>query len=154
MTVHQEIIWVKEGFQFGRSDYHWQHEPCLYGWRERHTFRGERNQSTVWQVGRQSEHQHPTTKPTELWRISIRNHLQPGQIVLDLFLGSGTAVVAAQQLGCRAMGMELSPAYCDVAVLRWQMLTGKQAVLKATGQSFSLAGAARMAAAPTGGERQ
>jgi len=147
VTVHQEIVWVKEGFQFGRADYHWQHEPCLYGWRERHTFLGERNQSTVWQIARHSEHQHPTTKPTELWRIPIRNHLQPGEIVLDLFLGSGPAVIAAQQLGCRAMGMELSPAYCDVAVLRWQTLTGKQAVLKATGQTFSQVGAARMAGA-------
>jgi DNA modification methylase len=143
VEVHQEIVWTKESFQFSRSDYHWQHEPCLYGWRERHTFLGERNQSTVWQIARQSEHQHPTTKPTELWRIPIRNHLAPGDIVLDLFLGSGPAVIAAQQLGCRAFGMELSPAYVDVSVLRWQQLTGKEAVLEATGQSFSAVAAAR-----------
>jgi len=143
VSVHQEIIWVKEGFQLSRSDYHWQHEPCLYGWRERHTFRGERNQSTVWEIARQSEHQHPTTKPTELWRIPIRNHLPPGEIVLDLFLGSGTAIIAAEQLGRRGFGMELSPAYVDVSVLRWQTLTGKEAVLEATGQSFSAAAQAR-----------
>ena len=145
MRVHQEIVWAKESFQFSRSDYHWQHEPCLYGWRERHTFLGERNQSTVWQIARQSEHRHPTTKPTELWRIPIRNHLAPGGIVLDLFLGSGPAVIAAQQLGCRAFGMELSPAYVDVSVLRWQALTGKEAVLEATGRSFSEAAADRNA---------
>jgi len=143
VQVHQEIVWVKEGFQFSRSDYHWQHEPCLYGWRERHTFLGERNQSTVWQIARQSEHQHPTTKPTELWRVPVRNHLAPGEIMLDLFLGSGPAVIAAQQLGCRAFGMELSPAYVDVSVLHWQTLTGKEAVLEATGQSFSEAAEAR-----------
>jgi len=143
VTVHAELIWVKEGFTFSRSDYHWQHEPCLYGWRERHTFRGERNQSTVWQIARQSEHQHPTTKPTELWRIPIRNHLPPGEIVLDLFLGSGTAIIAAEQLGRRGFGMELSPAYVDVSILRWQTLTGKEAVLEATGQSFGAAAQAR-----------
>ena len=150
VTVHQEIVWAKEGFQFGRADYHWQHEPCLYGWRERHRFLGERNQSTVWQIARQSEHQHPTSKPVELWRIPIRNHLQPGRIVLDLFLGSGPAVIAAQQLGCRAVGMELSPAYCDVVVLRWQTLTGEEAVLEATGQTFSQMATARLLGAAQG----
>ncbi len=136
VTVHAELIWVKEGFTFSRADYHWQHEPCLYGWRERHTFRGERNQSTVWQIARQSEHQHPTSKPTELWRIPIRNHLTPGAIVLDLFLGSGPALIAAEQLGCRAFGMELSPAYVDVSVLRWQTLTRREAILAGDGRSF------------------
>jgi DNA modification methylase len=144
VRVHQEIVWTKESFQFSRSDYHWQHEPCLYGWRERHTFQGERNQSTVWDIARQSEHQHPTTKPTELWRIPIRNHLAPGEIGLDLFLGSGPALIAAQQLGCRAFGMELSPAYVDVSVLRWQALTGKQAILASDGRAFSEVAARRV----------
>jgi hypothetical protein len=76
VEVHQEICWVKEGFQFGRADYHWQHESCLYGWRERHTFLGERNQSTVWQIPRQTDHEHPTTKPTALWEIPMPNHLR------------------------------------------------------------------------------
>ena len=144
VQVHQEIVWTKESFQFSRSDYHWQHEPCLYGWRERHTFRGTRNQSTVWQIARQSEHQHPTSKPTELWRIPIRNHLAPGGIMLDLFLGSGPAVIAAEQLGCRAFGMELSPAYVDVSVLRWQHLTGKEATLAGEGGAFSEVAARRL----------
>ncbi len=143
VEVHQEIVWVKEGFQFSRSDYHWQHEPCLYGWREGHVFLGERNQSTVWPIARQSEHRHPTSKPTELWRIPIRNHLPPGEIVLDLFLGSGTAIIAAEQLERRGFAMEIGAAYVDVSVLRWQALTGKEAILEATGQSFSEAAAAR-----------
>ncbi len=128
VRVHQEIIWVKEGFQFGRSDYHWQHEPCLYGWRERHTFIGERNQSTVWQIPRQTDHQHPTTKPLELWERPIRNHLEPGQIVLDMFAGSGTAIIAAERTGTAARAMEISPHYCDVILDRWEQFTGQEAV--------------------------
>jgi len=152
VAIHQEIVWAKESFQFSRSDYHWQHEPCLYGWRERHTFLGERNQSTVWQIARQSEHQHPTTKPTELWRIPVRNHLQPGDIVLDLFLGSGPAIIAAQQLGCRAFGIELSQAYVDVCVLRWQTLTGKEAILAGDGRAFGEVAADRNAGGSLPGE--
>ncbi|MBN1632324.1 MAG: site-specific DNA-methyltransferase [Thermoleophilia bacterium] len=153
VEVHQEIVWTKESFQFSRADYHWQHEPCLYGWRERHTFLGERNQSTVWQIPRQSEHQHPTTKPTELWRIPIRNHLSPGEIVLDLFLGSGPALIAAQQLGGRAFGMELSPAYVDVCVLRWQQLTGREARLEGDGRAFPEIARARLGGDAQEGER-
>jgi site-specific DNA-methyltransferase (adenine-specific) len=128
VAVHQEIVWIKESFQFSRSDYHWQHEPCLYGWRDRHTFLGERNQSTVWQVQRQTDHQHPTCKPTELWEIPMRNHLQPGEICLDLFAGSGTCVIAAQRTGAAAYAMELDPRYCDVILDRWEKFTGEQAV--------------------------
>ena len=127
VAVHQEIVWVKEGFQFSRSDYHWQHEPCLYGWRERHSFLGERNQSTVWQVPRQSDHQHPTCKPTELWETPMRNHLQPGGICLDLFAGSGTAVIAAERTGATAYAVELDPRYCDVVLSRWEQFAGKVA---------------------------
>ncbi len=127
VAVHQEMVWVKEGFQFSRSDYHWQHEPCLYGWRERHSFLGERNQSTVWQVQRQTDHQHPTCKPTELWEVPMRNHLQPGEICLDLFAGSGTAVIAAERTGAAAYAVELDPRYCDVVLSRWEQFAGKVA---------------------------
>jgi len=127
VTVHQEIVWVKESFQLSRSDYHWQHEPCLYGWRDRHVFRGERNQSTVWQIPRQSDHQHPTTKPLELWERPVRNHLEPGEIVLDSFLGSGTAVIAAERTAACARGMEIDPRYCDVVLQRWEQFAGREA---------------------------
>jgi site-specific DNA-methyltransferase (adenine-specific) len=128
VSIHQEIVWVKEGFQFSRSDYHWQHEPCLYGWRERHSFLGERNQSTVWQVQRQTDHQHPTCKPTELWEVPMRNHLQPGEICLDLFAGSGTAVIAAERTGATAYVVELDSRYCDVIVSRWEEFSGEPAL--------------------------
>jgi DNA modification methylase len=128
VAVHQEIVWIKESFQFSRSDYHWQHEPCLYGWRDGHTFLGERNQSTVWQVQRQTDHQHPTCKPTELWEIPMRNHLQPGEICLDLFAGSGTCVIAAERTGATAHAVELDPRYCDVILDRWEKFTNEEAV--------------------------
>ena len=128
VEVHQEIVWVKEGFQFGRADYHWQHEPCLYGWRERHTFLGPRNQSTVWQISRQSDHEHPTTKPVRLWEIPAENHLQVGEAMLDLFLGSGPAVIAAERTGRTAYGLELEPRYCDVILSRWESFTGEEGV--------------------------
>ena len=128
VEVHQEIIWVKEGFQFGRADYHWQHEPCLYGWRERHTFLGPRNQSTVWQIPRQSDHEHPTTKPVRLWEIPAENHLQVGEAMLDVFSGSGTAVIAAERTGRTAYGLELEPRYCDVILDRWESFTGEKGV--------------------------
>jgi DNA modification methylase len=128
VEVHQEIVWVKEGFQFGRSDYHWQHEPCLYGWRDRHTFLGERNQSTVWSISRQTDHEHPTTKPTELWETPMRNHLHAGEVCLDLFAGSGTAVIAAERTGACARVMELDAHYASVIVERWEAFTGQKAV--------------------------
>jgi DNA modification methylase len=127
VSVHQELIWVREGFTFSRADYHWGHQSCLYGWRERHTFRGERNQSTVWQIARQSEHQHPTSKPTELWRIPIRNHLTPGAIVLDLFLGSGPALIAGERTGAAVRAMELDARHCDLAIARWEQFVGREA---------------------------
>lgn len=128
VEVHQEIVWIKEGFQFGRADYHWQHEPCLYGWREGHVFLGPRNQSTVWQISRQSDHEHPTTKPVRLWEIPAENHLALGEIMLDPFLGSGTAVIAAECTGRTAYGLELEPRYCDVILARWESFTGETGV--------------------------
>jgi site-specific DNA-methyltransferase (adenine-specific) len=124
VEAHQEIVWIKEGFQFGRADYHWQHEPCLYGWREGHVFLGPRNQSTVWEIPRQTDHEHPTTKPVRLWEIPAENHLSLGGIMLDPFLGSGTAVIAAERTGRTAYGLELEPRYCDVILARWECFTG------------------------------
>jgi len=127
VAVHQEIVWIKESFQFSRSDYHWRHEPCLYGWRERHEFLGERNQSTVWEVARQTDHEHPTTKPLELWERPMRNHLQPGEICLDLFAGSGTCVIAAERTGATAYVVELDPRYASVVLSRWEAFAGQEA---------------------------
>jgi len=86
---------------------------------------------------------HPTMKPVALIARSITNATEPGQLIVDPFLGSGTAVIAAQQVERRAVGMDLDAAYCDVIVLRWQRLTGKEAVLAETGQTFSAVAQAR-----------
>jgi len=127
VRVHQEIVWVKESFQLAHADYHWQHESCLYGWGERHNFYGGRSQSTVWQVVREREGKHPTTKPVEVFVRPMRNNLQPGELALDMFLGSGTAVIAVEKVGRRCYGMELDPVYCDVAIQRWEAYTGRKA---------------------------
>lgn len=100
----EEAVWVKESFQLGYADYHWQHESCLYGWRKRHHFYGERNQSTVWEVRRESEGMHLTRKPVELFVRPIRNNLRRGELALDMFLGSGTAIIAAEELGAVVTG--------------------------------------------------
>ena len=134
IAIHRQIIWVKDQFIFGRGDFHWQHELCFYGWSRRHRppFYGERNQSTVWRVaydGKRSELGHPTAKPVALWDRPITNHLHPGEIAADPFLGSGTTMIAAERLGRRAFGMEIEPRYVDVAVRRWEEFTGRKAVL-------------------------
>jgi len=130
IEIHQEIIWVKESFQLGRADYHWQHESCLYGWGEKHSFYGGRRQSTVWEVPRESGQLHPTTKPVEVFARPMRNNLQPDELALDMFLGSGTAIIAAEKEGVRCYGMEIDPHYCDVIVARWEAFTREKAGLE------------------------
>lgn len=132
--VKQCLIWRKSAFVFGRQDYHWQHEPILYGWKhgESHQFFGERNQSTVWEFDRPSPSakEHPTMKPVGLAAKAIANSSKSGDIVWDSFLGSGTTIIAAEQLGRRCYGLELEPKYCDVALQRWAKLTGKTPTLE------------------------
>jgi DNA modification methylase len=130
---HQTIIWVKNNFVIGRSDYQWMHEPCYYGWIKgsRPPFLGARNQTTVWDVSRDAGNkpEHPTQKPVELFARAIANHATPGEAVFDSFLGSGTTLIAAEQLGRVCYGMEISEKYCTVVLMRWEALTGKQAIL-------------------------
>jgi DNA modification methylase len=129
VEVHQEIVWVKENFQFGRADYHWRHEPCLYGWGQKHRFVGMRNQSTVWEVTRETDHKHPTQKPVELFARAMRNNALSLEPCLDLFLGFGTAIIAAEMTTRVCYAVELDPAYVDMAVVRWERFTGQKASL-------------------------
>lgn len=129
------LVWVKPNFVFGRSDYHYRHEPCLYGWRPgaAHTWLGDRKQSSVFELSRDgavAPSTHPTVKPVELYAIPIRNHLGADGALLDPFAGSGPAFSAAEQLGRTCYGVELAPGYCDVIVERWQTLTGQKATRK------------------------
>ena len=131
LELHQVLIWVKQQFVFGRSDYHWQHEPILYGWKPgaAHEFYGERNQSTIWQVDRpmRSAMEHPTQKPVDLVSIALGNSSQRGGLVLDPFGGSGSTLVAAHQAGRLARLCELDPKYADVIIQRWVDRTGQVA---------------------------
>lgn len=131
--LKQCLIWSKQNFVFGRSDYHWQHEPILYGWRAgaAHAFYGERNQGTIWSIDRpmRSEKEHPTQKPVALVEKAIGNSSKSGDLMFEPFGGSGSTLIACEKTGRKCFMMELSPAYCDVIVERWQNATGKKAVL-------------------------
>jgi len=123
----------------GRQDYQWKHEPCLYGWKlgASHGWYSDRCQTTLLEFDRPSRSaEHPTMKPVALFVYQMGNSTAPQGLVFDSFLGSGTSIVAAEQLGRTCYGIEISPQYCDVIIKRWQNLTGKVATLESTGDKF------------------
>ena len=133
------IIWAKNTFTLGRSDYQRQYEPILYGWPEGATrhWCGDRDQGDVWQIKKPAKNDlHPTMKPVELVERAIRNSSRPGDVVLDPFGGSGTTMIAAEKAGRVARLIELDPKYADVIVRRWQDWTGQQATREADGVAF------------------
>jgi site-specific DNA-methyltransferase (adenine-specific) len=137
--VRQTLIWNKNNSAFGRSDFHWKHEPCLYGWMEggAHSWYNDRKQTTVLDFDRPSRsEQHPTMKPIALFEYCLGNNTKNGDVVLDSFGGSGTTIIAAERLGRKARLMELDPAYCDVIVKRWEDFTGKKAILEEAPEAF------------------
>jgi DNA modification methylase len=126
------IIWDKPALVISRGHYHWKHETCWYAVRKGKSARwcGDRTSSTVWEIARKDgsdETVHSTQKPVECMGRPIRNHGIAGDVVYDPFCGSGTTLVAAEQLERTCVALELSPAYCDVIVERWQKLTGGKA---------------------------
>jgi DNA modification methylase len=130
--VRQCLVWKKSTMVMGRQDYHWKHEPCLYGWKEGagHLWATDRKQTTILEFDRPNRNkEHPTMKPVELFEYQMLNNTKGGDIVLDSFGGSGTTMIAAEKHGRHAYLMELDPKYCDVIVKRWEEFTGKQAVL-------------------------
>lgn len=130
--MKQCIVWVKNSIVMGRQDYHWQHEPILYGWAENgsHKWYGDRKQSTVWPIARPTKSEdHPTMKPIELIEKAIENSSKPGDLILDLFGGSGSTLIACEKANRKANLMELSPHYCDVIIKRWEDYTGRKATL-------------------------
>jgi DNA modification methylase len=130
--VRHELIWVKDQMVFGRCDYHYKHEPILYGWKQdgTHNWNTDRKQVSVLEFARpKRSDEHPTMKPVALVAYLLGNNTTKGDSVLDTFCGSGTTLIAAEQLGRKCFGMEISPAYCDVIVKRWETLTGKKAEL-------------------------
>mgnify|MGYP001358424219 CR=1 FL=1 len=136
---HQWLVWVKNSLVLGRSNYHYRHEQIWYGWHEngKSSFCGGRNHDSVFVIDRPSRSdEHPTMKPVELVAEMVANSSKPGDIVADPFLGSGTTLIAAEQLKRVCYGIEIEPRYCDVAVQRWQRMTGRQAILESNNQPF------------------
>jgi DNA modification methylase len=133
------VIWAKNTFTLGRSDYQRQYEPILYGWKQGadHYWCGDRDQGDVWFFDKPAKNElHPTMKPVALVERAIRNSSKSRDIVLDPFGGSGTTLIAAERTGRRARLIELDPKYADVAVQRWQDQAGRTAILQQSGQSF------------------
>jgi len=133
------IIWAKNTFTLGRADYQRQYEPILYGWKQGadHFWCGARDQGDVWFVDKPRVNDlHPTMKPVELVERAIRNSSKSRDIVLDLFGGSGTTLIAAERTGRSARLLELDPKYVDVIVERWQNLTGGVAVLDGEDRTY------------------
>ena len=138
--VRQTLIWNKDNSAFGRQDYHWKHEPCLYGWKAGagHLWAADRKQTTIIECKRPSKSElHPTMKPVELMQYQIENNTKGADLVLDLFGGSGSTMIACEKTGRHARLMELDPKYVDVIVRRWQEFTGKQATLESDGRTFA-----------------
>ena len=127
------LIWKKDCFVMGRQDYQWQHEPILYGWKEgaAHHFINDRTQSTILEFDRPRQSSlHPTMKPIDLVARLLKNSSKEDDKILDLFGGSGSTIIAAEQLNRNCYTMELDPKYCDVIVKRWESLTNKEAILE------------------------
>lgn len=132
LTTRQQLIWAKSSLVIGRQDYQWKHEPCLYGWKEgaTHPWYSDRSQTTILEFDKPKRNvDHPTMKPVDLIGYLISNSSKEGDNVLDLFGGSGTTLIACEQLDRKCKMMELDPKFCDVIIKRWEELTNKTAKL-------------------------
>ncbi len=141
---HQQIVWVKPTAVFGRVYWHFRHEPCLMGWKkgQQPEHDGHHEFNSVWEVDWEGKkrvvgNEHPTEKPVELFLRPMEKHTRKRDICFEPFSGSGSQLIAAEKTGRKCRAIELSEAYVDVAIRRWQEATGKEAVLDGTGESFS-----------------
>lgn len=152
--ISYQIIWYKQHFSFGRGDYHWHHEPCWYAIKKdhKHNWNGDRKQTTVWEIqnlnpmGKSSTDEkeektgHSTQKPLECMARPIRNNTAEGEGVYDPFLGSGTTLIAAENLNRVCYGIELSPAYVDIIVNRWinfMEKNGREYTIRKNGEAWA-----------------
>lgn len=133
LPVRHVLIWKKNAptFSMGRLDYDYQHEPILLTWGKKHAFYGAgAHRTSVWDIAKpRASADHPTMKPVELYVNAFQNNSKAGDMVYEPFSGSGTAIIASEQLGRRCRAIEIDPRYCDVAVRRWEEFTGKKAEL-------------------------
>lgn len=143
LLFHQVIVWVKPVATFGRSFYRWRHEPCAFGWRRgKQPKHGAFQLDSVWDIDHDGKkmvvgNEHPTQKALRLFEIPMELHTKPGAIVLEPFSGSGSQLVAAERLARKCRAMEISPAFVDVAVHRWERATGQSAILDGEGRTFA-----------------
>lgn len=142
------IIWAKNSLTLSRTDYQSQHEPCLYGWMKggSHSFYGDRKQVSVWRFDKERVEGHTTPKPVALIERAIENSSKGGDMVTDLFGGSGSTLIACEKTARDCRMMELDPKYCDVIIKRWQDFTGQEATLEGSGETFNALAAKRVAA--------
>jgi site-specific DNA-methyltransferase (adenine-specific) len=126
--LRQVMVWNKDSMVLGHSEYHYKHEPILFGWKPGDRLKNtDRTKTTVWDFPRpKASREHPTMKPVEMWAYAIGNHTKPGDTVYEPFSGSGTTIMACEQLGRKARAIEISPAYVAVAIQRWADATGKE----------------------------
>ncbi|WP_411957172.1 DNA methyltransferase [Paracoccus homiensis] len=149
-NIRSQIVWAKDRLVLSRGDYHWQHEPCWYAVKKtgKGHWAGDRKQTTLWHIANRdqdAETVHGTQKPVECMRRPILNNSSPGQAIYEPFMGSGTTLIAAETTGRVCYGIELNPAYVDVAIARWQNLTGESALAE-SGETFADLKARRVAA--------
>jgi len=153
---HQQIIWAKSRPVLTRSVMLWAHEPCLFGWRRGKKPRINREgfeswPTTVWNIPSSEieTREHPTSKPVRVFTLPMQLHTRPGDICYEPFSGSGSQLIAGEKTGRRVYGLELSEAFCDVVVNRWQAFTGKAATLDGDGRRFDEIAADRVPDAGT-----
>jgi DNA modification methylase len=151
---HQQIIWVKPTPVFGRVYWHFRHEPCMMGWVKgsQPAHDSDHQFSSVWEIDWEGKarvvgNEHPMQKPVEIFARPMRKHTQAGDICFEPFSGSGSQIIAAETLRRRCRAMEISPAYVDVAIRRWEGATGKRATLN--GKTYEQIAAERGVAVPT-----
>ena len=127
--VKHELIWLKNNHVLGRADYLYKHEPILFGWKKKHNFYGKgKFNKSVWEIDKPLKSDlHPTMKPIALIENALLNSSESGDAVLDLFGGSGSTLIACEQLNRACFMMELDPKYVDVIIQRWERLTGRKA---------------------------
>jgi len=150
--VHQQIIWVKDRGVLTRSHYLWKHEPCFMGWikGKRPPKVAEETLPSTWQMpgfAKDERPDHPTPKPLDAFGIPMRQHVARGGLCYEPFSGSGSQIMAGEANGRRVYAMEISPAYVDVAVERWQAETGRAAILDDDGRTFAEVRTERLGAA-------
>jgi DNA modification methylase len=134
------LIWKKNNHVLGRSDYHYKHEPIIYGWVEgaSHRWYGDSSQMSVWEIDKpHASKLHPTMKPLVLYERAIVNSSKTGDVVCDPFAGSGTALIASENLSRRCFAMEIDPGYCDVSIKRWAQHTGRDPMRESDGATWS-----------------